>query len=85
VAHCSPIAETFCLPRSSGKVDGYARWPLTATGATARAVNGTCEEPYIGSPSRVCNTDGQWEETVQNPCASTAAPGAVALAPAQIV
>ena len=60
--------ELFCSKTASGSVDGFASWPITATGASAVTVTVTsCDETYTGSPSRKCNTDGTWG-TVSNPC-----------------
>ena len=63
-----PHPELFCSKTASGSVDGFASWPITATGASAVTVTVTsCDETYTGSPSRKCNTDGTWG-TVSNPC-----------------
>jgi hypothetical protein len=66
-------AEVFCQPTSSGAVDGYASWPITAAAATAVNVTVTsCTETYTGNPTRTCNPDGTWG-AVQRPCTGTCA------------
>ena len=67
------MAEVFCQPTSSGAVDGYASWPITASSSSPINVTVTsCAETYTGSPVRLCRPDGTWGDVV-NPCTRTAA------------
>jgi len=61
-------AEVFCQPTSSGSVDGFASWPITATSASDVTVTVTsCIETYVGNPTRQCRSDGTWGP-VTDPC-----------------
>ena len=63
--------QVFCQPTSSGSVDGYASWPITAAAAAPVNVTVTsCAETYVGHPLRTCNPDGTWGP-VLNPCTGT--------------
>ena len=58
----------FCQPTDSGSVDGFASWPITAAAANDVSVTVTsCDETYVGSPTRACRSDGTWGP-VTHPC-----------------
>jgi hypothetical protein len=46
---------------------GFVSWPLTLSGVTEE---NTCPPGYSGSPSRLCQLDGNWA-TIANPCIRT--------------
>ena len=56
-------------------VDGYANWTdtLAATSSTPTPVYGTCIDGFLGSPSRVCWSNGTWggvmDACIPNVCA----------------
>ena len=79
----SRFAEVFCTARTSDDAsDGYASWPLVAAAATPVNVSASaCQEGYIGTPTRTCNSDGTWGAVV-NPCSGTIEHGGPARRPA---
>jgi hypothetical protein len=54
-------------------------WPATATGGFNRVVNGTCALGYVpssgtGLPSRTCQANGVWADTITNACVKLQCP-----------
>jgi len=58
-AQCTPNCPTEL-------VTGNATWPSTAASATGK---GHCNSGFVGSPTRICLSDGSWASTVSGtPC-----------------
>ena len=65
--------ENPCVPRTcAGQVSGVGNpaWPTTEAGRLAAA---TCEVGFAGSPSRLCDINGNWEGII-NPCVRLVCP-----------